>query len=423
MVTPGSDTAVIGRDQHHSGEDRPLHGDLMPIVFVTNYLTPNQTSLFSRRADVIITYSQIEARRKWGPLKAEAQMKDVSLLRLRKRLREISCELNNSHDGALIGGSVRSPEFWFSIVLCRLRRTPFAIWMERPRVPVSRLRRTALRLALGKKGGILAVGTTATILYRYLIRGVKVRNFPYSYGRNAPHGAGLDVRMNSTGHWRTTALFIGIEWERKGFDILLTAVAAMPRELQSRLALRVAGLKELPLELRGIVALAANVTYLGYLEPHDVRKELSSADVLVVPSRYDGWAVVVEEAMAEGTPVIASDEVGATADLVVDGYSGFAFKSGDSQALTAALIAVTCHDVSDRSLNVGAMAIVAQHRDKYNIESLEKAICGDLELGGPSRGERPRSISLTSLASNHRKPFGRADEVRYWSRVFRAVRT
>jgi glycosyltransferase involved in cell wall biosynthesis len=236
---------------------------------------------------------------------------------------------------------------------------------------------------LGKTGIILAVGTIATISYRQLIQGVKVRNFPYSYGRNVPKGAELSVPKNSTTDQVITALFIGTEWERKGLDILLAAVAAIPRKLQSRLALRVAGLKALPRELDGVVgvALSADVTYLGYLEPHDVREELSSADVLVVASRYDGWAVVVEEAMAEGTPVIASDEVGATADLVVDGYSGFIFPSEDSKALAAALTAVICHDVSDGPLSVGAMAIVAKHRDKYNIESLERAICGDVELG------------------------------------------
>jgi glycosyltransferase involved in cell wall biosynthesis len=348
----------------------------MPIVFVTNYLTPNQAALFSRDVDRIITYSELDASRQWAPLRAEAQVKDVSRLRLRQRLHEISCQLSNSHDGTLIGGSSRSPEFWFSVVLCRLRQQPFAIWMERPRAPVGRLRRSTLRLALGKTGIILAAGTIATMSYRQCFRGLEVRNFPYSYGRSAPIYSGLSIRNSSATPRELTALFIGTEWERKGLDILLTAAATMPGKLQSRLALRIAGLQAPPPELEAVAGMTfpEDVTYLGYLEPHDVRKELSSADVLVVASRYDGWAVVIEEAMAEGTPVIASDEVGAAADLVVDGYSGFTFPSEDSGALAAALTAVMCHDISDRPLGVGAMAMVAQHRDKYNIESLERNI-------------------------------------------------
>ena len=343
-------------DRASFGEDHSLCGDLMPIVFVTNVLTPYQAALSSRSANTIITYSQLDAFHPWTSLKVEAQMKDISRLRLSQRLCEICCEFRNPPGGILIGGSIRSPEFWFSIVLCRLHRTPFAVWLERPRAPVSLLRRNILRLALGKRGTILAIGMIATISYRQLIRGVKVRNFPYSYGRNVSDGAELSVAENNTAHRRIVALFIGSEWRRKGLDTLLAATAALPLELQSRLAVRVAGLKELPTELKGSVAIgpSAHVTYLGFLQPDEVRNELRSADVLVVPSRYDGWAVVVEEAMAEGTPVIASDQVGAAPDLVVDGYSGFTFPSEDSEALAVALTAVMCHDALDQSLSIGA---------------------------------------------------------------------
>jgi glycosyltransferase involved in cell wall biosynthesis len=348
----------------------------MPIVFVTNYLTPYQAALFSRSSDVIITYSPLEESRQWAPLTAEAHVKDVSRLQLRKRLCEILRECNDSYDGFLIGGSARSPEFWFSIAVCRLHRAPFALWLERPRAPVGLIRRNVLRLALGKTGIILGVGTIATVSYRQLIRGIKVSNFPYSYGRGVPVGA--ERNGSRAPGQKIIALFIGSDWLRKGLDVFLAAAAEMPRALQSRLELRIAGLSELPLDLKGIVGMTpeAHVAYLGYLEPDEVRRELGCADVLVVPSRYDGWAVVVEEAMAEGTPVIASDAVGAAADLVVDGYSGIGFPSGDSGALAVALSSIMSPGTPDQPLSAGALAIVLRHRDMYNIESLERAIRG-----------------------------------------------
>lgn len=355
----------------------------MPLVFVTNYLTPYQAALFSRSSDVIITYSRLDKSRQWDPQRAEARVKDVSRLGLRKRFNEISreCGPGNSF---LIGGSTRSPEFWFSIAVCRSRQTAFAIWLERPRVPVGLVRRGILRLALGKAGMILGVGTIATVSYRQLIPGIRVRNFPYSYGQRAPITAERNVK--SAPGSRVTALFIGTDWARKGLDILLGAAAQMPSELQSRLELRVAGLSELPFELRGVAGMApaAHVSYLGYLQPEEMRRELASADVLVAASRYDGWAVVVEEAMAEGTPVIASDAVGAAADLVVHGYSGYRFPSGDTRALAVALRAVVNPEISKRPLSAGALAVVIQHRDMYNIESLERTIAGH-----PDREEIP----------------------------------
>jgi glycosyltransferase involved in cell wall biosynthesis len=359
----------------------------MPIVFVTNYLTPYQAALFSRSSDVIITYSPLDSGRQWSPQRAEARVKDVSRLGVRNRLNEISRECNGPAISFLIGGSTRSPEFWFSIAVCRLRRTPFAIWLERPRGPVSLIRRSVLRLALGKAGMILGVGTIATVSYRQLIRGIKVSNFPYSYGRRTPIGAERSVKSGPDP--KMTAFFIcGAEWPRKGLDILLTATASMPRELQARLELRVAGLSELPVELQGVTGMtpAANVSYLGYLQPDEVRRELACADVLVVASRYDGWAVVVEEAMAEGTPVIASDAVGAAVDLVVDGYSGYRFAAGDSRALAVALTAMMNPDTCDRPLSAGALAVVIRHRDTYNVESLERAI-----RGSAGREEIPES--------------------------------
>jgi glycosyltransferase involved in cell wall biosynthesis len=349
----------------------------MSIVFVTNYLTPYQAALFSRNSDVIITYSPLEVNRQWTPPRAEAHVKDLSRFQLRKRLHEILRECNGPSDSFLIGGSARSPEFWFSIAMCRLRRAPFAIWLERPRAPVGLIRRNVLRLALGETGMILGVGTIATVSYRQLIRGIKIDNFPYSYGLRVP--VGVEPNGKRATDQKIIALFIGTDWARKGFDIFLAAAAEMPLELQSRLELRVAGLSGLPPELNGIAGMApaANVAYLGYLEPDEVRRQLDCADVLVVPSRYDGWAVVVEEAMAQGTPVIASDAVGAAADLVVDGYSGFTFPSGNSEALAVALSAIMSPAASDRPLSAGAMAIVIRHRDMYNIESLEKAIRGE----------------------------------------------
>jgi glycosyltransferase involved in cell wall biosynthesis len=358
----------------------------MSIVFVTNYLTPYQAALFSRSGDVIITYAPLDQSRQWSPQRAKARVKDVSRLELRKRLSEISRECSGPSASFLIGGSARSPEFWFSIALCRLRGAPFAIWLERPRVPVSLVRRNVLRLGLGKTGQILGVGTIATVSYRQLIGGIKVSNFPYSYGRPAPVRTERDAAVPGQ---KTTALFIGTDWARKGLDILLSAAAGLPQELQSRLELRVAGLSGLPAELRGIARMtpAAHVAYLGYLQPDEIRKELANADVLVVPSRYDGWAVVVEEAMAEGTPVIASDAVGAAADLVVDSYSGFRFPSGDSQALARALSAIMSPDVFEHPLSAGALATVIRHRDLYNVESLQRAIRGTsdrAEIRGPS---------------------------------------
>ena len=59
--------------------------------------------------------------------------------------------------------------------------------------------------------------------------------------------------------------------------------------------------------------------------------------VFVLPSRHDGWGVVVNQALAAGLPVITSDAVGAGLDLVENGVNGMCVAANDVEALYRAL--------------------------------------------------------------------------------------
>jgi len=61
------------------------------------------------------------------------------------------------------------------------------------------------------------------------------------------------------------------------------------------------------------------------------------ARAFILPSLYEEWGLVVNEAMAAGLPVVASRTLGCTPDLVADGVNGFTFPPEDTAALTRAL--------------------------------------------------------------------------------------
>ena len=83
--------------------------------------------------------------------------------------------------------------------------------------------------------------------------------------------------------------------------------------------------------------LPEGVTVKGHM-PHDqLCGEYDRADVFVLPSRLDGFGLVVTEAMATGTPVIVSSHVGAK-DLVQNGVTGWIFESGDLDSLAACML-------------------------------------------------------------------------------------
>jgi glycosyltransferase involved in cell wall biosynthesis len=64
----------------------------------------------------------------------------------------------------------------------------------------------------------------------------------------------------------------------------------------------------------------------------DVRAPLQEADIFVLPSRFEGFGLVLLEAMAMGLPVIAAD-VDGPAELLVDGSNGIKFKAGSAEDL------------------------------------------------------------------------------------------
>ena len=130
--------------------------------------------------------------------------------------------------------------------------------------------------------------------------------------------------------------FVGAHIHRKRLDLLLGALHA---DLESPWHLTIVGTGELTAELKAHAASTLGndrVTWLGTLPNVEMSPFLAYQDVLVLPSSFDGWGAVVNEALSVGTPVIASDACGAS-DLLVNGRVGDVFRSGDEASLADAL--------------------------------------------------------------------------------------
>jgi len=75
------------------------------------------------------------------------------------------------------------------------------------------------------------------------------------------------------------------------------------------------------------------VAFAGARDQQVLPYYYAAAEMVVMPSHYESFGMVALEAMAMGTPVIAS-EVGGLAYVVRDGYNGFLVPRRDAQALT-----------------------------------------------------------------------------------------
>ena len=83
--------------------------------------------------------------------------------------------------------------------------------------------------------------------------------------------------------------------------------------------------------------LDAKVKILGFKNEKELREYYSIADLLVLPSKEETFGLVINEAMSAGTAIIASDKVGSSKDLVINGVNGFIFKSENLESLTTIL--------------------------------------------------------------------------------------
>ena len=73
----------------------------------------------------------------------------------------------------------------------------------------------------------------------------------------------------------------------------------------------------------------SNIKMIGAVDNQKLPEFYQKADVFILPSISETWGLVVEEALNNGTPVIASDMVGAADDLLLDGKNGSIFESNN----------------------------------------------------------------------------------------------
>ena len=174
---------------------------------------------------------------------------------------------------------------------------------------------------------------------------------------------------------------MGVLEERKGQGFLLAAAAQLKARglnLQYRIAGEGAlrrGLEQQAVEL----GLADNVQFFGFVT--DSAEFLSSIDLFVMPSLFEGLGVAVLEAMAAGKAVIAT-RVGGLTESVLDGVTGILVAPKDAAALADAIekllrdwplaLALGCRGV-ERARQHYSLEQMARHNEKYYYELLEGA--------------------------------------------------
>jgi glycosyltransferase involved in cell wall biosynthesis len=157
-------------------------------------------------------------------------------------------------------------------------------------------------------------------------------------------------------------LFSGSLIPRKGVDLLAKAFVRLAGEV-CNVRLRIVGEGELRQRLEQMLApVSDRVEFAGFKDWKELPGEYASADVLCVPSRYDGWGLVVPEGLASGLPVIGTDRMGAALEFIETGRNGWLIPAEDEAALFEAMREAALVPQKDfERLSRGARESVSTH--------------------------------------------------------------
>lgn len=190
-------------------------------------------------------------------------------------------------------------------------------------------------------------------------------------------------------------LFIGQLIGRKGFDLLARAMPAVVREVPEAQFVFVSHYRRGEAELRRIVregGVERQLQLLGAVDEAEKIALLHVADVVVAPSRYEGFGIPLIEAMAAGRPVITTD-VPAGNEVVRHERTGLLVPYDDPAALAAAIVRVLRDQVlagrlgengrREVAARYAADVLAAQLEDWYDLVRLvyRSARSGDQATG------------------------------------------
>jgi len=239
-----------------------------------------------------------------------------------------------------------------------------------------------LRWAVRRAAGLMPMGSCGRAYFRgYAPRHNKPEFlFPYEpdYELFARPDAQLDSALRARlnlGAGRRRFLYVGRLTAVKRVSDAIDAFVRIAESCPSW-DLIVAGDGELraTLEARVPADVRSRVRFIGFLQANETASCMRCCDALVLPSEREPWALVVNEAVAAGMAVIASDVVGAAAELVRPGVNGMLHAPGDVAGLAAAMSATATGGTCDRMRAAGASVLAEWRRKADPVEGVRRAL-------------------------------------------------
>ncbi len=200
-----------------------------------------------------------------------------------------------------------------SDIYLKKKNTKKFFWLERvndKNIVKNLIRNIYIKINLKKADGIFAIGKEASKFYKSF--NSNVCNLPYS----------IKIQKKIKNYQVPKFLFVGQMIERKGVKEILDTLKKLNTQ-----DCKFTFVGEGPLS-KDVIRLSRqnkNIKYFKFKNELELNKIYMQNNILILPSRYDGWGVVIIEAMARGMAIISSDKVGASKEYIKHNYNGRIF--------------------------------------------------------------------------------------------------
>ncbi len=235
--------------------------------------------------------------------------------------------------------------------------------------------------------GFLAIGTLNAEYYRvYGIAPERIFSMPYAvdngfFQAQARAAAGDREQLRrelGLEPGRPIILYASkLSEVKRGVDLLEAYIRMSPdgvREPRPYLLFIGEGDRRERLEARARALPWGSIKFLGFKNQTELPRYYDLGDVLVLPSVFEPWGLVINEVMNAGRAVVVSDQVGCGPDLVKPGENGYVFKTGDIGALRGALEKVLGDPQQCRSLGQKSLEIINRWGLEEDVAGLKTAL-------------------------------------------------
>jgi glycosyltransferase involved in cell wall biosynthesis/peptidoglycan/xylan/chitin deacetylase (PgdA/CDA1 family) len=292
------------------------------------------------------------------------------------------------------------------------------IYMNEPPRPrhgtLLAIKRPILAYVLKRAWGVIGTGVKAESMYQGLLSNDKPTDtIPYYIDLNPFYKVSLpDPMVRQTPvRFVTSSQMI----RRKALDILLNACKLLP---PNGWKLTLVG--EGPLRARFESEFSNRwnrdqVRFFGQVPYQDRASVFDGEHVFVFPSRWDGWGMVVPEALAAGRPVISSDHVISAHEFIQNGVNGFLIPKEDPPALAEKMRFFIAHPESIPTMGSAARHSLADYRPEMGAARLITFLSKIL------RNREPSSVSARGTFQDQSQTWDTLSTPRNWAPWVRAT--